>query len=104
MEERVGERVVRAGGEEVVVRAEDGLGGAPVGDDEVAHLAQAEEQESVGAAVVGGEAGQGDVGGGADQVQVADEGEPWRRRRETAAPVMVDVRCLLASRSRIVVV
>lgn len=51
----------RAGGKDVVVRAQDGLGGARGGDDEVGHLAEVDEHEAVAAGVLPGEVREGDV-------------------------------------------
>jgi hypothetical protein len=69
----------------VVVRAEDCLGGARRGDDDVGHLADVEEHEAVRAGMFPGEAGEGDVRVAADQVQVAYDGELWRGGRKTVA-------------------
>jgi hypothetical protein len=58
----------------MVVRAEDGPRGARRGDDERRDGAEAEEHDAV-AAVLGGEVAEGDVREGADEVEVADDGE-----------------------------
>lgn len=63
----------------MVVRAEDGLGCARGGDDEGGDGAEAEEHE-VGA-VLPCEVAEGDVGEGADEVQVTDHRQTWRGRR-----------------------
>lgn len=70
----------RAGREDVVVGAHDGLGGAGGGDDDGGHGAGAEEEEAVVAVLVD-QVLEGDVGLGADVVEVADDGKAARRRR-----------------------
>ena len=61
----------------MVVRAQHGLRGARRRDDERRDGAEAEEHEAV-AAMLGGEVSEGDVREGADEVQVADDGQcPW---------------------------
>ncbi|WVZ59461.1 hypothetical protein U9M48_009598 [Paspalum notatum var. saurae] len=81
VEEDVCEGGVRPGREDVVVRAQDGLRGARRGDDERRDGAEAEEHEAV-AAVVGGEVAEGDMREAPNEVQVADDGQPARWRRE----------------------
>jgi hypothetical protein len=70
----------RPGREDVVVGAQDGLGGGRRGHEQGGHGAEAEEHEAV-AAVLGVEVPDGLVRLGADEVEVADDGQPARRRR-----------------------
>ena len=65
----------------MVLRAQHGLRGARRGDDERGDGAEVEEHEAV-AAMLGGEVTEGDVREAADEVQVADDGEPAGRRRQ----------------------
>ena len=83
IEEDVGGRGVGPGREDVVLRAEDGLRRARRGDDDRRYGAEVEEHEAV-AAMPGGEVTERDVREGADEVQVADDGEPPGRRRQLA--------------------
>ena len=79
--ESVGDGGRRARGEDVVVRAHDRLRRARGRHDQVGDGAEAEEHEAAGG-VLGGEVTEGDVREGADEVQVADDGERRRARRE----------------------
>lgn len=66
------------GRENVVVRSQDGLGCAQGGHDHGGHGAEVKEQEAV-VAVPGGEVTERGVEVGADQVEVAEDGQlPWR--------------------------
>ena len=83
IEEDVGDGGVGPGREDVVLCAEHGLRGARRGDDERWYGAEVEEHEAI-AAMPGGEVTEGDMRQGADEVQVADDGEPAARRRQLA--------------------
>jgi hypothetical protein len=78
----VGHQGARAGGEDVVVGAEHGLGDARRRDHHGRHGAEAEQHQV--RAVPGGERGEGHVGDVPHQVQVPDDGELHGRRRQQA--------------------
>uniref|UniRef100_A0A0A9F950 Uncharacterized protein n=1 Tax=Arundo donax TaxID=35708 RepID=A0A0A9F950_ARUDO len=64
--------------EDVVVGAQDGLGGARGGHEQGGHGTDANEQEAV-AAILGIEVSDGYVGLGAEEVEVADDRQlAWR--------------------------
>ncbi|EMS56959.1 hypothetical protein TRIUR3_03941 [Triticum urartu] len=72
-----------AGREDVVSRPQPRLCGARRGHHERRDGAEAEEHETV-AAMLCSEVSEGDVREGANEVQVADDGEPLAGRRQPA--------------------
>ena len=81
----------------MIVRPHDGLGSARGRHDEVGDGAEAEEHEAA-MAVLGGEVAERDVRAIADEVQVADDGQPWRRQGRDDGVLLLLLRlarCLL---------
>jgi hypothetical protein len=64
----------------MVMSAHDRLCGPRGRHDEGGNGTEAEEHQAV-AAMLGGEVTEGDVREVADEVKVADDGQPWRRRQ-----------------------
>jgi hypothetical protein len=92
VEEDVGDGGRGPGSEHVVMCAQDSLSSARRGDDEGWHGAETDEHEPV-PAVLGGEVTEGDVREGADEVQVADDGELARRRWQFAQELLSACSC-----------
>lgn len=80
VEEDVGDGGARARGEDVVVRARDGLRGARRRDHHRRHGAEVDQQEppAAAAAVLGREVTEGHVREGPHEVEVPYDGEPPR--------------------------
>lgn len=74
--------------EDVVLGAQDGVGGAGRGHEQGGHGADAEEQQAV-APVLGVQVPDRDVGLGADEVEVADDGQLARGRRRERKPLLL---------------
>lgn len=97
VEEDVGDDGAWPGREDVVVGAQDGLRGARGRHDDGRDGAKAEKHEAA-AAVPRGQVPERDVGEGAHQVEVPDDGEPAGRRRELREQLLV--RCCGLGRGR----
>jgi hypothetical protein len=79
----------------MVVRPEDCLRRVRGGDDEVGDGAELEEHEAAATVMFGGEVTEGDVWEIADEVQVADDRQPSRRRwQERLRPLSIIVACV----------
>ena len=79
VEQDVGDLGRRPRGKGVVLRTQDQLRRPRGRHDQAPDSAESEEHEAA-AAVLRGEAAEGDVWEVADEVQVADDGQAWRRR------------------------